>query len=87
MGRLDRRLAVELYRFAISGGPLHGRSRNLPVWLFGNCREAASTGADGFAIAAGKMLYSLIRPALFALDAERAHGLALAALKLLPDTK
>ncbi len=30
------------------------------------------------------MLYSLIRPALFALDAERAHGLALAALKLLP---
>jgi len=30
------------------------------------------------------MLYRLVRPALFALDAERAHGLALAALKLLP---
>ena len=30
------------------------------------------------------MLYSLIRPALFLLDAERAHGLALAALKALP---
>lgn len=30
------------------------------------------------------MLYSLIRPAVFLLDAERAHGLALAALKLLP---
>ena len=33
------------------------------------------------------MLYSLIRPALFAFDAERAHGLALAALKLLPRGK
>ena len=30
------------------------------------------------------MLYRLVRPALFALDAERAHGLALAALKALP---
>jgi len=30
------------------------------------------------------MLYSLIRPALFLLDAERAHGLALSALKLWP---
>jgi dihydroorotate dehydrogenase len=30
------------------------------------------------------MFYRLIRPALFKLDAERAHGLALAALKLLP---
>jgi dihydroorotate dehydrogenase len=30
------------------------------------------------------MLYRLLRPALFALDAERAHGLALAALKALP---
>jgi dihydroorotate dehydrogenase len=30
------------------------------------------------------MLYSLIRPAIFALDAERAHGLALTALKLMP---
>ena len=30
------------------------------------------------------MLYSLIRPVLFAFDAERAHGLALAAMKLLP---
>jgi len=29
------------------------------------------------------MLYRLLRPALFALDAERAHGLALAGLKLL----
>ncbi|MCK9540882.1 MAG: quinone-dependent dihydroorotate dehydrogenase [Novosphingobium sp.] len=28
--------------------------------------------------------YSLLRPALFCLDAERAHGLALAALRLLP---
>ena len=30
------------------------------------------------------MIYPLIRPALFRLDAERAHGLAIAALKLLP---
>lgn len=30
------------------------------------------------------MLYRLLRPALFTLDAERAHGLALAALKRLP---
>ncbi|MCB2058251.1 MAG: quinone-dependent dihydroorotate dehydrogenase [Novosphingobium sp.] len=30
------------------------------------------------------MLYSLIRPALFLLDPERAHGLAIAALKLMP---
>ena len=30
------------------------------------------------------MLYRLLRPALFALDAERAHGLALSALKALP---
>jgi dihydroorotate dehydrogenase len=30
------------------------------------------------------MLYRLVRPALFALDAERAHGLALAALKFTP---
>lgn len=30
------------------------------------------------------MAYSLIRPALFRLDAERAHGLALTALKLMP---
>ncbi|GAA5045812.1 quinone-dependent dihydroorotate dehydrogenase [Erythrobacter westpacificensis] len=30
------------------------------------------------------MLYSLIRPALFTLDAERAHGLAIKALKALP---
>ena len=33
------------------------------------------------------MLYSLIRPALFLLDPERAHGLAIAALKLLPPRK
>lgn len=31
-----------------------------------------------------EMLYSLIRPALFLLDAERAHGLALTALKFWP---
>ena len=30
------------------------------------------------------MFYRIIRPALFTLDAERAHGLALAALKLMP---
>ncbi|HEX8058285.1 MAG TPA: quinone-dependent dihydroorotate dehydrogenase [Novosphingobium sp.] len=30
------------------------------------------------------MVYSLLRPALFRLDAERAHGLALNALKLMP---
>ncbi|WP_120076307.1 quinone-dependent dihydroorotate dehydrogenase [Aurantiacibacter odishensis] len=30
------------------------------------------------------MLYSLIRPAIFTLDAERAHGLAIKALKALP---
>jgi dihydroorotate dehydrogenase len=30
------------------------------------------------------MIYSLLRPALFQLDAERAHGLALNALKLVP---
>src|SRR5687767_9558471 len=28
--------------------------------------------------------YSLIRPLIFAMDAERAHGLTIAALKLLP---
>ncbi len=33
------------------------------------------------------MIYSLLRPALFRLDPERAHGLALAALKLLPSGK
>ena len=33
------------------------------------------------------MIYSLMRPALFRLDAERAHGLALAALKLLPERR
>ena len=33
------------------------------------------------------MLYSLIRPALFLLDPERSHGLAIAALKLLPPGK
>ncbi len=33
------------------------------------------------------MLYSLIRPALFLIDPERAHGLAIAALKLLPPGK
>lgn len=30
------------------------------------------------------MIYSLLRPALFRIDAERAHGLALTSLKLLP---
>lgn len=30
------------------------------------------------------MIYSLLKPALFLLDAERAHGLAISALKLLP---
>jgi dihydroorotate dehydrogenase len=33
------------------------------------------------------MLYSLIKPALYLLDAERAHALAIAALKLLPGGK
>lgn len=33
------------------------------------------------------MLYSLIRPALFLLDAERAHGLAIKALKAMPAGK
>ncbi len=33
------------------------------------------------------MLYSLIRPALFMLDAERAHGLAIKALKTMPAGK
>jgi len=33
------------------------------------------------------MVYELIRPVLFCLDAERAHGLAIAALKLLPAGK
>ena len=33
------------------------------------------------------MLYRLIRPALFTLDAERAHGLALTALKVMPAGK
>ncbi len=58
--------------------------RSLPMWPLGNRCPTTSTGTPGFAIAAGTMLYSLIRPALFALDAERAHGLAMAALKLLP---
>ena len=30
------------------------------------------------------MLYSLFRPALFRIDAEKAHGLALSALKVAP---
>ena len=30
------------------------------------------------------MLYSLVRPALFRIEAERAHSLALNALKLMP---
>lgn len=33
------------------------------------------------------MVYSLLRPALFQIDAERAHGLALALLKVLPGRK
>ena len=33
------------------------------------------------------MLYSLLRPALFLADAESAHGLSLAALRLMPDRK
>ena len=33
------------------------------------------------------MLYSLLRPALFVADAESAHGLSLAALRLMPDRK
>ena len=33
------------------------------------------------------MIYSLMRPALFRLDAERAHGLALTALKLFPESR
>jgi dihydroorotate dehydrogenase len=33
---------------------------------------------------AGRMIYSLLRPALFRIDAERAHGLALAALRHMP---
>lgn len=42
----------------------------------------------GFPGSMGKqMAYCLIRPALFRLDAERAHGLAIAALKLLPTGK
>lgn len=52
------------------------------MWRLSNSCHS-STGARGNAIAA-VMLYSLIRPALFLLDAERAHGLALAALKVLP---
>jgi dihydroorotate dehydrogenase len=84
MAGLDRCQATELYEFAISAAAADGGPSNLSVWLFGNNREAASTGAGGFAIAVGTMLYSLIRPVLFALDAERAHGLALTALKLLP---
>jgi dihydroorotate dehydrogenase len=56
----------------------------LTVWPFGNKCSGASTGGWAFAIAQGTMLYPLIRPALFALDAETAHGFALAALKLLP---
>src|ERR1700712_2038334 len=35
---------------------------------------------------AARMLYSLLRPALFRFDAERAHGYALRALKLMPGT-
>ena len=33
------------------------------------------------------MLFSLIRPAIFSLDPERAHGLSIAALKALPARK
>jgi len=53
-------------------------------------RAKSRTGcsASGQAgLCAGAMVYSLIRPALFALEAERAHGVALAALRLLPHGK
>lgn len=42
---------------------------------------AGNPAASGYGRA---MLYGLIRPALFKLDAERAHGLALTSLKVLP---
>lgn len=38
----------------------------------------------GKTVYAPHMIYSLIRPALFRLDAERAHGIALAALRFMP---
>jgi dihydroorotate dehydrogenase len=41
----------------------------------------------GDAIAAAMALYPLIRPLIFTLDAERAHHLTLAALKLRPPLK
>jgi dihydroorotate dehydrogenase len=49
--------------------------------------DAESTVLPGFAIGLSEMLYRLIRPLLFALEAERAHGLALAALRLSPARK
>jgi dihydroorotate dehydrogenase len=47
-------------------------------------RHQWSVEQDGRAGYAQTMVYSLLRPALFRLDPERAHGLALTALKLMP---
>ncbi len=84
MGRLGRGFAAELYEFAISRPEAARQSKKFSGVAFGQQPRGASTGALRFAIAPTTMLYSLLRPALFALDAERAHGLALAALKLAP---
>src|SRR6188768_420206 len=43
------------------------------------------TEREDTAIARAMALYPLVRPALFALDAERAHGLAIKALKAIPN--
>jgi dihydroorotate dehydrogenase len=49
-----------------------------------NQSDVEQAGGAGYAQA---MVYSLLRPALFRLDPERAHGLALTALKLMPGGK
>ena len=55
-------------------------------------RPMSKEGSDGIARAPADlqracMLYDLIRPAIFALDPERAHRLTIAALKLMPSAK
>jgi len=47
-------------------------------------RDPGFRRVDGLTIAASVALYPLLRPAIFALDAERAHLLTIAALKAMP---
>ena len=50
------------------------------------CGRCESTGESRAGIGRSIMLYSLLRPALFLIEPETAHSLALTALKALPLT-